>query len=109
MIVRIPTARIRDWDTFHQVFAELLGFPAFYGRNMDAWIDCMSSITDPSADMTQVHIDPGGVLALHLDGAAEFAHRCPDQYAALVECAAFVNWQCTDRGYPPLLALSFNR
>ncbi|MCA9610738.1 MAG: barstar family protein [Myxococcales bacterium] len=35
-IVAIPTRRIVDWDTFHDVFAEAFGFPGFYGRNLDA-------------------------------------------------------------------------
>jgi RNAse (barnase) inhibitor barstar len=29
--------------SFHEAFASALGFPSWYGRNMDAWIDCMSS------------------------------------------------------------------
>ncbi|WP_206361205.1 barstar family protein, partial [Pseudomonas viridiflava] len=33
---------ISDWQTFHNVFAEQFGFPVFYGRNMDAWVDCLS-------------------------------------------------------------------
>ena len=35
--IHIDTARIKDWDSFHNVFAEAFGFPGFYGRNMDAW------------------------------------------------------------------------
>jgi RNAse (barnase) inhibitor barstar len=41
-LVKLDTRRIRDWDTFHDLFAEVFGFPGFYGRNMDAWIDCMT-------------------------------------------------------------------
>ena len=37
VLVRIDTKRIRDWASFHDVFAEALGFPDFYGRNMVAW------------------------------------------------------------------------
>ena len=40
-LVEIDTARITDWGTFHDVFAEAFGFPDFCGRNMDAWIDCI--------------------------------------------------------------------
>jgi RNAse (barnase) inhibitor barstar len=35
VLVSIPTLRISDWDSFHSVFAEVFGFPDFYGRNMD--------------------------------------------------------------------------
>ena len=107
MIVRVPTQRIHDWATFHDVFAEVLGFPEFYGRNMNAWIDCMSYLDDPDAGMTRVQINRDDVLALHLENAKDFARRCPEQYAAVVECSAFVNWRRIDTGDRPLLALSF--
>lgn len=35
-LVKLDTRRITDWDTFHDVFAEVFGFPGFYGRNMNA-------------------------------------------------------------------------
>jgi RNAse (barnase) inhibitor barstar len=40
-IVFIDTTEITDWPSFHQVFSQKLGFPAFYGNNMDAFIDCL--------------------------------------------------------------------
>ncbi len=45
--------QITDWDTFHDAFAATLGFPGFYGRNMDAWIDCVTSV-DRDDGMTAV-------------------------------------------------------
>ena len=77
MLVRIDTARIRDWDSFHGVFAEAFGFPDFYGRNMDAWIDCLTYLDDPAAGMSAVHAPKGGVVTLQLDGVDDFAVRCP--------------------------------
>lgn len=43
-IVDIPAHEITDWDSFHDVFKRVFGFPDFYGRNMDAWIDCMTDL-----------------------------------------------------------------
>ena len=106
-VVRVDTRRIRDWDTFHDVFAELFGFPDFYGRNMDAWIDCMGYLAAPETPMTTVFAPPGGVVTLQLDHVDDFAARCPEQYAAIIECSAFVNWRGVERGLPPVLALSF--
>ncbi len=108
-IVRLDCGRIRDWPSFHQVFAEVFGFPGYYGRNMNAWIDCMTYLDDPDAGMTTVQIPPGEVLTLHLDGIEEFAVRCPEQYAALIECAAFVNWRRSSEGEGAVLALDFSR
>ena len=106
VLVRIDTTRIRDWDTFHDMFAEAFGFPDFYGRNMDAWIDCMTRLDDP-APMSRVHVPEGGVVVVQLDGINEFAVRCPEQYQDIVECSAFVNWRRLERGYTAVLALSF--
>jgi hypothetical protein len=63
----VPTSRIRDWETFHDVFA----------------------------------------ITLALDEGKPFAARCPEQYAAVIECAAFVNWARIEEGERPILALSF--
>jgi hypothetical protein len=108
-LVKLDTRHIRDWSTFHDVFAEVFGFPSFYGRNLDAWIDCMTWLDDPSAEMTQVHAPPGGVVVLELEHVDDFACRCPEQYNAVIECVAFVNWWKIETGEPAVLALSFSK
>jgi len=107
MLVKLDTARICDWNTFHDVFADILGFPSFYGRNMNAWIDCMTYLDEPAPGMSTLHVEPGDVLTLQLEAVDEFAARCPDQYAALVECVAFVNWRRVEQGEGAILALAF--
>jgi len=104
-VVTIPTDAIVDWDSFHQVFRTALGFPEFYGCNMDAWIDCLTSVDDPSSGMTNPSVAPGGLFTLRIDAAADFRRRCPEQYAALLDCAAFVNYRRIEVREPPVLAL----
>ncbi len=87
LIVTIPVEKIADWPSFHDVFSQALGFPDFYGRNMDAWIDCMSSIDAPEDSLSTVTIAPGHILLLRIDNPLEFKKRCPEQYDALVECS----------------------
>ncbi len=106
-VVAIPTNRIHDWASFHDVFAEAVGFPSFYGRNMNAWIDCMTSLDDPDAGMSRVHVRNGGVLTLQLEDVDDFAARCSEQYAAIVEASAFVNWRRIEQGGVAVVALSF--
>jgi hypothetical protein len=108
-LVKLDTRRITDWDTFHDVFAEAFGFPAFYGRNMNAWIDCMTSLDDPSAGMSDVCAPHGSVVVLELEYVDYFIRRCPEQYEAVIDCAAFVNWRKIETGEPAVLALSFYR
>jgi len=106
-VIKIDTRPIVDWNTFHEVFAATLGFPGFYGRNMNAWIDCMSYVDDAGAGMSSITVEPGGLLVLQLDYVNEFAARCPEQYQAIAEGAAFVNWRRMEQGQEAVLALSY--
>lgn len=106
-LVKLDTQRIIDWETFHDVFAEVFGFPGFYGRNMSAWVDCMTSLDAPSAAMTKLHAPPGGVVVLELEHVDGFMRRCPVQFEAIIDCAAFVNWRKIEVGESAVLALSF--
>jgi len=108
-LVKLDTRRITDWETFHDVFAETFGFLGLYGRNMNAWIDCLTYLDDPPAGMTKVHTPPGGVVVLELEDVDDFIRRCPEQYEAIIDCAAFVNWRRIEMGGSPVLALSFYR
>jgi Barstar (barnase inhibitor) len=108
IVIAIAVDRITDWASFHNVFQHTLGFPDFYGRNMDAWIDCMTSVNAAADGLTTVTVPPGEVLVLRIDDPFDFKRRCPEQYDALIECSAFVNYRRTDVGEPPVLALLLN-
>src|SRR5262245_9382594 len=90
-VVRVDASQIRDWDTFHSAFTKALGFPAYYGRNMDAWIDCLTYADDPDAGMIAAPVPRGDTLTLLIEDAGRFRSRCPEQYEALIECSAAVN------------------
>ena len=106
-IVEINCNNIIDWETFHDEFSKVFGFPDFYGRNMNAWNDCMSYLSDPEAQMTTIHCQKGNVITLELKNIKNFKTRCPEQYNAIIECSAFVNWRLIEDGDRPVLALSF--
>jgi len=91
----IKADSILNWDAFHNVFQAEFGFPAYYGRNMDAWNDCMSDACHS-----------GGAVSLRIDDAHILKDKAPDILDALVECSAFINWRCTKDGADPLIALS---
>jgi len=44
--VHLDGRLIGSWPAFHDSCKAAFGFPDFYGRNMDAWIDCLSSLRD---------------------------------------------------------------
>ena len=107
MKVSLDCNKIRDWNSFHEEFARVFGFPAFYGKNMNAWIDCLTSLDAPEDGMSNVHCESGTVLTLELENVEAFAGRGAEQYQALIQCSAFVNWRRLEVGEPSVLAPSF--
>ena len=73
---------------------------------MNAWIDCMGYVDDPSAGMSTVSVQPGEVLVLHIENAGDLKRRCPDLWMTFLECAAFVNWRRVEEGEAALLSVS---
>ncbi|WP_080403177.1 barstar family protein [Burkholderia ubonensis] len=106
--VFIDGGEIADWASFHRAFAQAFGFPAFYGGNMNALIDCLGYLDDPTAGMTRIHVRPGETLAIQLGAANSFGRRCPEQFRALQDACAFVNWRRTCEDGAPLVALSYH-
>ena len=104
-VVEIPTSEIHDRASFHDVFARVLGFPKFYGRNMNAWIDCLR-YPDEDVGMMNIVIAPGDVLTLYLRDGKDSPERCPEIYAGLCDCAAFVNWDRMEAGLRPIIAVA---
>jgi RNAse (barnase) inhibitor barstar len=109
VVVKIDTRQITDWDSFDNVFAEVFGFPEWYGRNMDAWIDCMSSLDYPDDGLSEVKCPVGDVVVLHLEHADTLAARAPEIFQDLLDCAAAVNWRRIERGHKAVLALAYHK
>lgn len=104
--VTINCLAIRDWETFHDAFEQAFGFPGWYGRNLNAWIDCMSSLDED--DMSDFKVIPGEIVSLELSHASELKRIAPEILTTTLEMAAFCNWCRTEKGYPPLLLVSCN-
>ncbi len=62
--VSLDCDKISGWRSFHEEFARVFGFPDFYGKNMNAWIDCMTYVDDPDSGMSTVHCERGSVRFL---------------------------------------------
>ena len=93
---RVDGKLLTDWEQFHDFFERAFEFPGYYGRNMNAWNDCMSD-----------YCYSNGLVSLHIDNATELKALSPEVFNALVECSAFINWRSTDKGGDPLIAISF--
>lgn len=93
---RVDGRSLKDWDAFHDFFVSEFGFPDYYGRNMNAWNDCMSD-----------HCYSEGLVSLRIDNASDFKNMNEEAFNALVECSAFINWRATENGADPLIVLSY--
>ena len=65
----------------------------------------MTSVDAPADGLSTVTVEPGEILVLRIDELFEFRRRCAEQYNALVECTAFVNFRRVEIGQSPVLAL----
>ena len=95
---------ITDAATFHDVFARVFDFPEFYGRNMDAWNDCMSDLHGPEA-LSGHHLTDREPIDIQLLNTEDFAERCPDVFRSFVGGTAFVNRLYEERGEQVRIAL----
>lgn len=54
--LNIDFENINSVNEFHIRMKMLFGFPDFYGKNFNAFIDCLSSLRLPEDGMTSIHI-----------------------------------------------------
>lgn len=105
--VEIDCSKIKTFRDLHDEFDEKFGFPDFYGRNMDAWIDCMTSLDCPEDCMTKIHAPVNGFVVIKLLDIDKMIEILPSAYRAIVDSVAFVNFRKMELGESPVLALSY--
>src|SRR3569832_2556165 len=81
---------IADWPSFHRESRQKFGFPDFYGNNMDAWIDCLSSLREPDSGMTSFALASDEILRITVDHSAALRKKSPQLLTALEECTVVV-------------------
>ncbi|MAX78690.1 MAG: barnase inhibitor [Crocinitomicaceae bacterium] len=91
--ITIRSQNITDWDSLHTVFAEAFNFPEYYGRNMDAWIDCIDEFTDETT-------------VINMGDCRELRKKAPEIITAILECSAFINYRRLNTGSSTFLIVS---
>ena len=102
--VSLDGRRIADWKDFHAECQTAFGFPDFYGRNMDAWIDCMSGVRDGDG-MSKFVLNEDETLCIEVLHSSSLQQKAPEILDALEDCAAEVNERCLEAGQKPPLSL----
>ena len=102
--IALRTDAIYDWTSFHAECQRAMGFPDFYGRNMDAWVDCMSSLRSDDG-LVSVKLPAGEMLELEISDLDALRERVPDLVETLALATAAVNRRFVDNGEAPAIAL----
>jgi RNAse (barnase) inhibitor barstar len=102
--VQLNGEAITDWDSFHSACAAAFGFPEFYGRTMDAWVDCLSYLRDDE-NMTRFHLKPNEILQITISHADALQKNAPDLLEEVAFCIAGINERYDDYGEKPALEL----
>ncbi|MCM0340387.1 barstar family protein [Bacteroides fragilis] len=58
-------------EDFHKEIKQKLGFPDFYGANVNALIDCMSSMRFPEERMSNITLDKDEILIIECKGLSQ--------------------------------------
>ena len=101
--IQVRGLEMRDWQGFHDEFARAFGFPDFYGRNMDAWIDCMTNLDEA---FSAFHVDVGDLVVVEVSDYETFYEKHRDISSEMYECAAIVNARRIKMGSAPILLMS---
>ncbi|MBD3626306.1 MAG: barstar family protein [Rhodobacteraceae bacterium] len=104
--VEIDAGDLATWPDFQAAFARARGFPDFCGRDMNAWIDCLTAVDDADAGLSTVNVSRGDILTVMPKNYRQFRSAAPGIPEALNECTALVNWRPIETGEPPVLALA---
>lgn len=102
--VYLDGRKIGDWRAFHAECQAEFGFPEFYGRNMDAWIDCLSSLRDADG-MSKFVLGPDEILQIEVLNTSVLLRKAPEILEALQECVQEVNERYVENGEKPGLSL----
>ena len=83
---------IQDWDSSHDEFQMKLGFFEGYGRNMDAWIDCMSDLftNGEYKSLTKLNLNDGDTLVLVVQNSDQWKKQSPETYDEFIDCSVIV-------------------
>ncbi|HJZ92781.1 MAG TPA: barstar family protein [Gemmataceae bacterium] len=108
-IIRIDARRLTDAAGLHVAMSEAIGFPATYGKNLDALVDCLTHLDDLKAGMSRVQVMPGEVAVLVIEHTTGLGKKAAEQVKSLTDAVAFVNWRRLERGQPAVLAMAYER
>ena len=108
MVIHIDARKLTDSAGLHAVLGEAFGFTPGYGKNLDALVDCLTHLDDPTATMSRVQVLPGQLVLLVIDHAQGLTLHTAQQLKLLIDVTAFVNWRRLAKKQLPILAIAYD-
>ena len=103
--VHLNGEQLTTWEEFHAQCQGAFGFPDFYGRNLDAFIDCLSYLRDDDG-MSKFRLKPNEKLRIEVKQSEVLRQKAPDILAELAFCIDALNERYADYGELPALELA---
>lgn len=91
-VIEIDGRDLVGWPGFHDCFARTLGFPSYYGRNLDAWVDMMEEALEAGPEGKQID----RTVTLRVSHWQSLQDHGPAQAKALIAAIAAVNERVVD-------------
>lgn len=105
--IQLDGRHMRDWPSFHTESQAKFGFPDFYGRNLDAWVDCLSGVRNDDG-MSSIVLASDELLQIEVINSAVLRAEAPHIVEAMQECVEAVNERYAESGEIPPLQLAFH-
>ncbi|MCB9233275.1 MAG: barstar family protein [Bacteroidia bacterium] len=86
--IELNIGQIKSVADFHETMKNTFGFPDFYGKNIHALIDCLSSLRFPEDAMSLLFLEEDEYLLMEIKGYLLANEQVKDQ---LVFAVGFVN------------------
>jgi len=104
--LEIDLAGVRESNEMHLLFKTVFGFPEFYGKNIHALIDCLSSLRYPEDNMTKIVLDKDEVLLLKIKNLSRTAKVVLSDLIVAIEN---VNYRQIKVGNNPAIYISLEK
>lgn len=95
--IKVKGFAIVDWPSFHDEFERAFDFFDGYGRNRDAWLDCMTDLHGPGA-LSGLALPPGEPIEIELVGSENLNRLHPEIAAELRTLIDFANRRYSEMG-----------
>lgn len=98
----VDFGQVKSLREMHEELARIFAFPDFYGKNVNALIDCWSSLCYPEDKMTGIVLAMDETVLLEVKGMPNLDEMMMNHFVVAVEN---VNERAMDRNEQPLMLL----